>query len=135
MPKIIARTAFNRDGTLTRLRAVSNDGLTIAGYQALKDTTQYVPRDQGLLQDAGITNSDRAAHDLKYEMRWDETYAKYLWNGEVMYGNPTNRTYGPKKISFTAALARMEWAKYAKEVHGAQWKQVYQNAVKELAKR
>ncbi|MCQ5127957.1 hypothetical protein NE454_26570, partial [Blautia producta] len=44
-------------------------------------------------------------------------------------------TYGPKKLSFTSAMARMEWAKYAKEVYGKQWKQVYQNAVKELAKR
>lgn len=135
MPKITARVTFNRTGTLARLRAVSNDGLTIMGQQALKDATQHVPVDQHFLQDSGINNSDDQAHDLKYEMRWDMPYARYLWKGEVMYGDPTHRTYGPKKISFASALARMEWAKYAKEVYGAQWKQVYQNAVKELSKR
>lgn len=135
MPKITVRTTFNRAGALTRLRAVSNDGLTVMGQQALKDTTQYVPRDQGLLQDSGINNSDNRAHDLRFEMRWEEPYSRYLWNGEVMYGNPTERTYGPQKISFTSALARAEWAKYAKEVYGSQWKQVYQKAVKEFARR
>lgn len=48
----------------------------------------------------------------------------------VMYGNPTTRTYGPEKLSFTSALAREEWAKYAKEVHGEEWKKVYQAALK-----
>lgn len=57
-------------------------------------------------------------------------YAQYLWHGDVMYGNPTTRTYGPEKLSFTSALAREEWAKYAKEVHGEEWKKVYQAALK-----
>ncbi len=135
MPKITTRTTFNHSATLARLRAVSNKGLTIVGMQALKDTTQYVPRDQGFLRDSGMNNSDSSAHDLKFELRWETPYARYLWHGEVMYGNPTNRTYGPEKISFTAALARMEWAKYAKEVHGKEWKKVYQNAIKEFGKR
>lgn len=135
MPKIVSRVTFNRAGTLTKLRAVSNDGLTLMGQQALKDTTQHVPVDQHFLQDSGINNSDDRARDLKFEMHWDEPYAQYLWHGEVMYGNPTNRAYGPKKLSFTSSLAHMEWAKYAKDVYGAQWKRVYQNAVKELAKR
>lgn len=52
-----------------------------------------------------------------------------------MYGSPTDRTYGPKKLSFTSTMARMEWTKYAKDVYGKQWKQAYQDAVKELAKR
>lgn len=135
MPKIVSGVTFNRAGTLTKLRAVSNDGLTLMGQQALKDTTQHVPVDQHFLQDSGINNSDDRARDLKFEMHWDEPYAQYLWHGEVMYGNPTNRAYGPKKLSFTSTLAHMEWAKYAKDVYGAQWKRVYQNAVKELAKR
>ena len=143
MPKITARTTFARVGTLARLRAVSNDGLTIMGQQALKDTTQHVPIHGGDVQDggggalreSGINNSDDRGHNLKFEMRWEEPYSRYLWHGEVMYGNPTNRIYGPKKLSFTSSLARMEWAKYAKDVYGKQWKQVYQDAVKELAKR
>lgn len=129
MPKIKTRTTFYRPSTLTRLRAISNDGLTIMGNQALKDVTKHVPRDQGTLQDSGIANSDTRAHDLKFELRWETPYSKYLWNGDVMYGNPTQRTYGPKKISFTSALARAEWAKYAKEVYGENWKKVYQAAI------
>ena len=70
----------------------------------------------------------------KYTMRWHTSYAQYLWNGDVMYGNPTQRTYGPKKISFTSALAHEEWAKYAREVYGEQWKQVYQTALKRRLK-
>lgn len=135
MPKIIVRTSFRKAATIAKLHAVSNDGLTIMGQQALGDTTQHVPKDQGFLQDSGITNSDDRAHDLTYIMRWDEPYSRYLWNGEVMHGNPTERTYGPDKLSFTSALARAEWAKYAKEVYGDQWKQVYQRAVKELMRR
>ena len=130
MPKIRARVTFDKKAAVAQIRAASNDALTIMGQQALKDTTQHVPRDQGFLQDSGINHSFRHARNLKYIMRWDEPYAQYLWHGEVMHGNPTNRTYGPDEIDFTSALARMEWAKYAKEVHGEEWKKVYQAALR-----
>lgn len=130
MPKISTRVTFDKKAAVTKIRAAGNDGLTIMGYQALKDTTQHVPRDQGFLQDSGITNSYRHARNLKYVMRWDEPYAQYLWHGEVMHGSPTERTYGPEKLTFTTALARMEWAKYSKEVYGEDWKKVYQAALR-----
>ncbi|MCH1984167.1 minor capsid protein [Ruminococcus sp. OA3] len=130
MPKISTRVTFNKMSAMARIRAAANDGLTIMAQQALKDTTQHVPKDQGTLQSSGLANSDFQARDLKYEMRWSEPYAQYLWHGEVMYGNPTARTYGPEKITFTSALARMEWAKYAKEVYGKDWKKVYQAAMR-----
>lgn len=132
MPKIKTRTTFNRPSTLTRLRAISNDGLTIMGNQALKDITKHVPRDQGILQDSGETESDKIAHDLKFELHWPGPYAQYLWNGKVMHGEPRMRTpsdYGPDLIKFTSALAHAEWAKYAKEVYGENWKKVYQAAI------
>ena len=130
MPKISTRVTFDKKAAVTRIRAAANDGLTDMGQQALKDVTKHVPRDQGFLQDSGITNSDRQAQNLKYIMRWDEPYAQYLWHGEVMYGSPTERDYGPEKLSFTSALARMEWAKYAKDVYGDDWKKVYQEAIR-----
>lgn len=130
MPKVTIRTTFDRAGTEARIRAGFNHALTAVGMQALKDTTQHVPRDVGTLQEAGIMNSDSAAHDLKFILRWDTPYSRYLFHGEVMYGNPTDRRYGPEKLTFTAALARMEWTKYAHEVYGADWKQVCQNALK-----
>ena len=79
------------------------------GNQALKDTTQHVPHDQGFLQDSGITNSDKEAANLSFWLRRDEPYLQYIFHGEVMYVNPTSRTYGPEKLNFTSAIARMEW--------------------------
>lgn len=98
------------------------------GMQALQDTSQHVPRDQDTLENSGISSSDRKAEDGKFVMRWSTPYAQYLWHGDVMYGNPTNRTYGPEKLTFTSALAREEWAKYAHEVYGSEWRKVYQAA-------
>ncbi len=130
MPRISSRITFDSQAAIAQIRAASNRALTVMGNQALMDTTQHVPKDQGSLQDSGITNSDYEAENLKFILRWDEPYAQYLWHGEVMYGNPNARTYGPEKISFTSALARMEWAKYAKEVYGEEWRRVLQNALR-----
>ena len=112
------------------VKAASNNALTVMGVQALQDTSQHVPHDQGTLENSGISSSDRRAVDGKFSMRWSTPYAQYLWHGDVMYGNPTNRTYGPKKISFTSALAREKWAEYAHEIYGAEWRQVYQAALR-----
>ena len=55
-----------------------------------------------------MSGSDTKAVDGKYTMRWNTPYAQYLWNGDVMYGNPTERRYGPKKISFFDAVHGLE---------------------------
>lgn len=131
MPKISTRVTFDKKAVAMRIRAVANDALTVMGNQALKDVTQYVPLDQGTLQSSGLARSSREAENMKFDLRWSTPYAQYLWHGDVMYGNPTSRTYGPEKLRFTSALAREEWAKYAKEVHGENWKAVYQAALRE----
>lgn len=113
---------------MQRIKAANQQALTKMGNQALKDVTKHVPKDQGALQNSGLTNTDKKAHDGEFVLRWEEPYSRYLWHGDVMYGNPTARTYGPKRISFTSALARAEWAKYAKEIYGKDWKKVYQKA-------
>ena len=128
MPKISTRVTFDKKRAAGLIKAASNNALTVMGMQALQDTSQHVPHDQGTLENSGITSSDRKAVDGKFTMRWSTPYAQYLWHGDVMYGNPTNRTYGPEKLTFTSALAREEWAKYAHEVYGAEWRQVYQTA-------
>ena len=130
MPKISTRVTFDKVKAAALIKAVSDDALTHMGNQALQDVGQYVPKDQGTLENSGLSNSDRKAKDGKFRMRWDTTYAQYLWHGDVMYGNPGSRTYGPEKLNFTSALAREEWAKYAKEVHGEEWKKVYQAALR-----
>lgn len=130
MAKISTRVTFDKKRAAALVKAASNNALTVMGVQALQDTSQHVPHDQGTLENSGISSSDRRAVDGKFSMRWSTPYAQYLWHGDVMYGNPTNRTYGPEKISFTSALAREEWAKYAHEVYGAEWRQVYQAALR-----
>ena len=130
MPKINTRVTFHKAAAVARIKAASNAALTDMGKQALQDVSKHVPRDQGTLEGSGLSSSDKKAVDGKFVMRWQTPYVRYLWNGDVMYGNPTSRTYGPKKISFTSALALEEWAKYAKEVYGADWKRVYQAAMK-----
>lgn len=125
-----AKVDFDRRAARARLHAQANEALTVLGQQALKDINKHVPKDQGGLQSSGISHSDHSAHDLEYILRWDEPYSQYLFHGEVMHGNPTERTYGPEKLSFTAALARMEWTKYAEKVYGKDWQAVFQAALR-----
>lgn len=126
MSKINTRITFNKPAAVALIKATSNASLTDMGNQALEDIKQHVPKDQGTLQRSGLSNSDRKAVKGKFTLRWSTPYAQYLWNGDVMYGSPTSRSYGPEKLSFTSALAHEEWAIYSKEVYGEDWKKVYQ---------
>lgn len=135
MPKINTRVTFSKAATIVRIKAANNVGLTAMGNQALQDATKHTPEDQETLKNSGLSGSDTKAADGKFTLRWSTPYAKYLWHGDVMYGNPTNRTYGPEKLSFTSALAHAEWAKYAREVYGEEWKKVYQEAMRKELKR
>jgi len=134
MAKIKTRVTLRTPQAAALIKAASNEALTDMGLQALQDASKHVPHDAGTLENSGLTNSDKKAKNGKFAMKWEEPYSQYLWNGDVMYGNPTERRYGPKKISFTDALAHEEWAKYAREVYGEQWRQVYQAALKRRLK-
>lgn len=129
MEKTRVRVSFDRIAAIETIRAASDKALTAMGIQALQDVSRYVPKDQGALENSGISDGDQRAQNGKFKLRWATPYAQYLWNGDVMYGNPKNRTYGPEKLSFTSALAREEWAKYAYEIYGEEWRQVYQAAL------
>ena len=130
MPKIRTKITFDKVRARAVIKASSDYGLTEMGRQAIEDIRPYVPTDQHILERSADTSSDYKAVDGKFYIRYDEPYAQYLWHGDVMHGNPDSRTYGPDKITFTSALAREEWAKYAREVHGEEWKRVYQAAMK-----
>lgn len=135
MVSVDVNVSFNIAAAKAQIMAAADDALTFTGGQALKDINKHVPADQNFLRNSAEINSDRKAKDGEFALRWDEPYAQYLFHGEVMYGNPTNRAYGPKKLKFTEALAQMEWTKYAAEAYGADWQTVYQNALrKELNK-
>lgn len=130
MLRVTIKINSNIAASAAKIRAAGSNALTATGNQALADTTMHVPKDQGYLRNSGLSNSSMTTEDLKFILRWDEPYAQYLFHGEVMYGNPTNRTYGPKKLKFTEALARMEWTKYAAEVYGDDWRAVMQAALR-----
>lgn len=130
MPKISTRVTFNKSAAMAQIRAANDQALTALGFQALQDANRFVPVDQGGLKDSSLTNSDREAHDMKFVLRWETPYARYLWHGKVMHGTAKNRTYGPDELDFTSKLAQKEWAKHAKEVYGEEWKALYQAALK-----
>lgn len=130
MAKVIPKVTFHKFQAAARIEAASDKALTMMANQALKDIGQYVPKDQTTLESSGLTSSDQKAVNGEFTMRWSTPYAQYLWHGDVMFGNPRHRTYGPEKLKFTDALAREEWAKYAQQVHGKKWKSVYEAALK-----
>lgn len=126
MLKVKCNVTFHRANAMAAIEAGNDRALETAGMQALKDITKHVPKDQGPLQDSGINDSDKHAENGIFILRWNTPYAQYLWHGNVMVGSPTERSYGPDKISFTSALAREEWAIYAEKVYGDNWKRVYE---------
>lgn len=130
MSRTTIRVTFDKTSAMSLIKAAGDEALTAVGIQALHNANMYVPEDQGTLGDSGIYHSSRKAENGMFTLRWDEPYSQYLWHGDIMYGNPDTRTYGPEKLNFTSALARAEWAKYAEEVYGEEWEKAFQAALK-----
>lgn len=136
MAKIKTRVTLRTPQAAALIKAACNEALTDMGLQALQDVSEYVPHDFGTLENSGLTNSDKKAANGKFAMKWEEPYSQYLWNGKIMHGSPDTRSPADyyDDIKFTSDLARAEWAKYAREVYGEQWKQVFQAALKRRLK-
>ena len=136
MAKIKTRVTLRTPQAAVLIKAASNEALTDMGLQALQDASKHVPHDQGDLEGSGLDNSDKKAANGKFAMKWEEPYSQYLWNGKIMHGSPDKRSPADyyDDIKFTSDLARAEWAKYAREVYGEQWKQVFQAALKRRLK-
>ncbi len=133
MPRIDIKIDFDVVSAAGAIRAASREALKEAGVQALEDSTKHAPKDQGTLESSGRIDSGTEKKSGRYErivLRWATPYAQYLWHGDKMHGNPVTRTYGPEKLKFTEALARHEWAKYAAEQYGRDWKEAYEKAFK-----
>lgn len=77
MPKVSARVSFDVKRAASRIKAVNDEALTDMGNQALMDISPYVPKDQGVLRDSGLSDSDRQAKDGRFAMRWNTPYAQY----------------------------------------------------------
>ena len=58
MPKINTRVTFNKVAAIAKIKAANNAALTVMGNQALQDVSQHVPKDQGALENSGLSSSD-----------------------------------------------------------------------------
>ena len=136
MAKIKTRVTLRTPQAAALIKAASNEALTDMGLQALQDVSEHVPHEFGTLENSGLTNSDKKAANVKFAMKWEEPYSQYLWNGKIMHGSPDTRSPADyyDDIKFTSDLARAEWAKYAREVYGERWNQVFQAALKRRLK-
>ena len=136
MAKIKTRVTLRTPQAAALIKAASNEALTDMGLQALQDVSEHVPHEFGTLENSGLTNSDKKAANGKFAMKWEEPYSQYLWNGKIMHGSPDTRSPADyyDDIKFTSDLARAEWAKYAREVYGERWNQVFQAALKRRLK-
>lgn len=130
MPRVYVRVNIDEQAVVARVKAANRKALIATTQQALKDTNAYVPKDQRTLEDSSLVHSEIE----KGILRWVSPYARYLYYGKVMHGNPIHRTYGPDNIKFTSALARSEWSKHSAKVHKAEWKKVYQSELRRRLK-
>lgn len=126
MPKIRTRVTINKSVVMAKIKAANNAGLTAMGNQILQDSNIYCPEDQHGLVNSSLIHSDKEAKNGVFQCRWVTPYARYQYYGLVMFGSPTERTYGPDKIKYTKANAQPKWAHYARAKHGDEWKEVFQ---------
>ncbi|MDF2950786.1 MAG: minor capsid family protein [Anaerocolumna sp.] len=125
MPVGKVRVSFDKKSVKARIKAADEKAIFLTAEQALKDCNQYVPKDQGDL----IRSSEIQSQLEKGLLIWSTPYARYQYYGVVMIGRaPKVATDTPLK--YTRSGARKMWAHYARSVHGEEWREVYNNALK-----
>ncbi len=125
--KIQTRVTFNAQSIMSRVKAANKSTLNTVAMQALKDSNQYCPEDQEDLVNSSLVNSDIKNGIL----RWATKYARYQYYGVAMEGRaPKVKTDRPLK--YTKQKARKMWAHYARDIHGKEWKKVYQSELRRL---
>lgn len=130
MPKINTRVTFRRASVVARIQAASKEALFAVGTQALQDSNQYCPEDQGDLLESSIVSSDFKVAILK----WATAYARYQYYGVAMEGRaPKIKTDRPLK--YTKPDVHKMWAHHARSVHSNEWKAVYQAELRRLMKK
>ena len=119
------RVSFDKKSVKTRITGASQRALFITSEQALKDCNMYAPKDQNDL----IKSSESHSQLDKGLLIWSTPYARYQYYGVVMIGRaPKVATDIPLK--YTRASAHMMWAHYARSIHGKEWLDVYNKALK-----
>lgn len=67
--KINTRITFDKAAAIARMKAANNAALTVMGNQALMDVSMHVPKDQGTLENSGLSSSDKRASNGKFTLR------------------------------------------------------------------
>ena len=119
------KVSFDKKSVKTRIQGAAKKAVFLTAEQALKDANQYTPKDQGDL----IRSSETHSQPEEGLLIWSTPYARYQYYGVVMVGTPPKT---PTKIplKYTKSGARKMWAHYARSVHGDEWREVYNNALK-----
>jgi len=119
------KVTFDKKSVKARLKAANERALFLTAEQALKDCNQYAPKDQGDL----IKSSETHSQPEKGLLVWSGPHVRYQFYGVVMIGRaPKVATDIPLK--YTRAGARKMWTHYARSVHGEEWRETYNNALK-----
>lgn len=106
--------------------------------QIIKDTTPYVPMQEGTLYQSAISNQTR--YDDK--IVWNGPYARFLYFGKVMIGKITHRAWakeGETKIVTNKALtygrthplAGPKWYERAKKACNVKWIKIVEGVFKD----
>lgn len=96
--------------------------------QVIKDTTPYVPMQEGTLYQSAITNQNR----YRDRIVWSGPYARFLYNGKVMVGVKSRKAWANKgeiKETINKALsygkkhplAGSEWYLRSKDKNKSKW--------------
>lgn len=132
MSNVNVKINFHKNDTKMKIRAANEKALFFTGQQALEDSNRYVPEDQGGLTEGSIIASEFSnIVSLNWGGSNGTVYARYQWHGKVMKGTPADRSYGPEELKYTKDAAKKEWAKYAHEQHGAEWRRMYETVMRE----
>lgn len=101
------------------LNRATSTGLKAVSEQAATDTNRYVKYDTGTLHDSQRVEYVRGSNDNVQQviLSWNTPYAAY------QYFFPTAINHGKGD-----GTPRMEWAKYAEDVHGKDWYKIMQKA-------
>lgn len=96
--------------------------------QIIKDTTPYVPMQEGTLYESAITNQNR----YRDRIVWNGPYARFLYNGLVMVGIRSRSAWAKRgevketinkvlKYGKTHPLAGYKWYSRSKAHNKSKW--------------
>lgn len=138
----MAEIKINVSKIMEKAEAANETATHAMAQQALKDCNVYCPKDQSVLINSSLTNSDLSHGHLI----WKTPYARHLYYGIIMVDPKTGKACFPigdqlysrkgiKKVKsgrefHFSGRGRKLWAQAAAAQHKDDWKAVYEAAMK-----